>query len=1495
MSREEDVLSAIDGLDGFSFQKFARRLLQRELYPALNPLPEQDDLGQDARTEELPITELPGIEDEPSRISFAISKTTTRSKLTSDCDKCRDNDFELDTIAFVTSGEVSNRQRTSWEEHVEEEYGWDLIIYDRTWFADIATKPQYEKLVDEVLQVPPPNGDYYGDIVEKFSEVTNDTLSRVKTSLPHSGYNIDRTETNEIISHLTDERGVLATGNAGVGKTGILGQVVERWENEYVLFIDARHFSEVTSANELRQAFDFNGSISDAVTRLGRQEGCLVVVDQLDNIGGTPAGGVFSNFISSVEGAEGVSILCASREWDLKNRREYEVLTESESFEIVEVSELPETAVREVLRRLGISEHSDELVSLGENLLNLSIIAELAEQVASSDINFEEIKSQIELWDRYQETLVERERRGGEWDRDSGYDVRARAVELAQRGLRDGSRVFPISLRQTWADTRLISRNVINHEIGERYSFRHDELQDYFYAWNAVNRLGWSTPYPVLEELDQRVAAGVFRWMLRILLTENVDATMEFVDECLKEDVLGYYTASNLVDEIRTWNPDDIDDDLLELTLDNISQRNELCRYFYNNLSNPGWVAVLHRQGRYDEPDGPLLGYLERVARDVPELVEDIVNSTTTEDEGTRAYFIRISERLPAEYISANLDRFQEWLPDAHVGMGPYNVHYSNLIETLLEKDVPEAALVLLDSLIEPQPPEPETIEHELESGDTFERKYQTEATGLADTYTIESAIENTHGALPEECYEQFVSILEENLISALELEAGESDVEVSELGWPLSIDGSDLPNTHLKEVLLDSLRTVLRDWVAEDTTANNRRDLLMRYLGNILILRRLGLYLLRLYADAYPDLVKDELYDNANFDSIEIQYEFFTLLRDGFEVLDDVGRREICEIIDNGPDRDEIWELVQDNSERFQDRSTEQIVDEKVDLWKLRRFWMLRDQLPGSYSDQLDQLVDQYGEPDHPETVISTQGGAVSFVGPMEIEELRELPPEEILALCASWNPEDEDDEHDFLTEVSQRGLAEDLKTLVEDAPNDFAPHLSRLVDADSVYIYHAFQGLSGALGDEQYFDWSPVIEVCEEAATRFDDWGSETRKKTCRLLKDGLTDSESGLLENHRTAVRGILISLSNDPDPGLEAGREVDFLPHDDPLHTAINAVRPVALNALITYAAEWAKQDGFEGSEEEQESGLEEDVKAVLRTRIEDPSSAVHSVFGQRIVTLRWLDHNFAQDHLELIFPLGEGVEPRERFSSAWAAYLAVNRWYSDIYEWLREYYFHAIDLHAEEGRFDGHNAGNGFVAHALCSYLLAEEPLGDEGSLLTHFYSHVSTEKAGSASWQLWRWGADNEEFREHWPKVQELWERRLDDAEEGDESHTREFQWFVEWLDLVGGETDPAEIESLLQSTISHISAERRCWNTLETYLAGAVSDDPLTCIRIYNQLLNQPHWPSYRDFDSDARIILETALEAGSAPRDVALEAAETIAEVDSEYLSLVEEYSIE
>lgn len=1489
MGREEDILTAIDEMDGFTFQKLARRLLKRELFPNLNPLPEQDDLGQDARTEELPVTQLPSVDGE--NVTFAISKTNTRTKLTDDCDRCREVGHDIEKVIFVTSGEVRNDLQKEWKQDVEDEYGWDLVIYERTWFADVVTQPDHEKLIEEVLGIPPLNGDYYADIVDAFEQVTENTLSGISETIPHLDRQLPRSEVSEIHTHLTAHKGVLVTGEGGVGKTGVLSQVVEQWADSPVLFIDARRFSECSTDTELRHAFDFNGSLSDAVARVGRHKRCLVIVDQLDNIGGTPAASVFTDFLMDVSDVDGVHLVAACRSWDLENQRIYTSLADEEAVITVKVSELALSQVRNILADLGIADYSDELLTLGQNLLNLSIIAELQSQTSPAQIDFTAVKSQVELWEQYQETLVEREAQGGEWDEQSGDAVRARAIELAQIGLQDGSRVFPISLRRDRPDKRLISRKVIVNEVGERYRFRHEELQDYFYAWNGVNRLGWTTPQEVLEEIDERVAAGVFRWVLRILLKRGAAPAMEFLDAALSNDGFGYYAATHILDEVGTWNPTDVDDEVVDVALSLINADEQFREYFYTNLQSSAWVATLHNRGRFDNPCGPVMAYLEQVATDVPDLTVEIIQNTDTDHEGFRAGFVKIAGQLPAEQTTQCVDVFTEWLPASEVEVGPYPVQYNNLIEKLVEKDAIESALSLLSGLVAPQPPDPTIVERELADGETFESKWGTEATSVAKVYTIETAIETVAAGLPEEHEGDFIDILEDNLRQAITLEAQVWDGDPDELGWPQYAGGSDLNNSKLKEVLLDELRTFLEEWIATEPSSSDQRELITRYLEDISVFRRLGLYLLSRNADHYPELVREELLAEENYDEYRIRQEFFQLLHDGFPVLSRTEQERVFEIIDYGPDRDELLEAAEAQADRFPDRNVGDVVDEEIDLWQLRRLWMIRDYLSGDRGDRVEQLVETYGEPDHLERGRSARMRAVSFEGPMDTEELRDQSPDDVFRLCVDWKP-DASDTDDFLTQKSPRGLAEDVKGFVAASPSQFTPHLSILTDAESIYIANVLDGLQEALDADRDFGWEPVLELCQETTTRDDPQAASSRKHACRLLSQGLSEDGTDLVDYHVT-VRDLLLNLCDDPDPSLE-DEDRGYLPHDRPLRTAINEVRPIAVDTLITYALERAKAEGHD-IDTEQGSGFEPVVRRCLIEKMDDPSTAVHCVFGKRLRNLYWIDRSLVEDHIDIIFPMDDDAESRDRFSAAWAAFLRVSPWVEELYEDLQDQYLHAVDLHATEDRFNGHSAGNKFIAHALFPYLDADEPLTAEDSFLSYFYANTTPDKAKSAAWQLWRWADNDPEFREKWRKARELWEWRLDMVGEDYEAHTKEFGWFVEWLDLIPEEVAPSTVQSMLQDTAPFLAYNRRGWKTLEAYLAQWVENDPQSCIEIYAVLLRQSQLPSYLKFEEETMTILETSLQSRGETRDLALEVTETVSEHDQTFLDLLREYSVD
>lgn len=1491
MGREEDILTAIDEIDGFDFQKLSRRLLKRESFPNLNPLPDQDDLGQDARTEELSLTELPSVDGED--ITFAISKTNTRTKLTDDCDRCREMGHDIETFIFVTSGEITNARQQEWMQHVQDEYGWELVIYERTWFSDVLTQPEHEKLIEEELGVPPLNGDYYADIVEAFKRETEKTLKGVSTAIPLLDQHLSRSEVSEIHTKLTAGDGIVVTGEGGVGKSGVLTQLVEQWTDSPILFIDARRFSECSTATELRHAFDFNGSLLDAVARVGRHTNCLVIVDQLDNIGGTPAANIFTDFLIAMSDVDGVYPVAACRSWDLENQRVFESLADEDGFTTVPVSELSRSQVHDTLSDLGITDYSDELLTLGRNLLNLSIIAELKTQTEPSQVDFADIRTQVELWDQYQEALVERETQGGEWDERSGDEVRARAIELAQTGLRDGSRVFPISLRRERPDKRLISRDVIVKEVGERYRFRHEELQDYFYAWNAVNRLGWTTPQEVLGEIDERVAAGVFRWMVRILLKRGGVSAKEFLDSALSDDDLGYYAATRIIDEIATWDPADVEDDVVDVALSQIYSNEQYCEYFYTNLESAAWVESLHDRGRFDDPCGPVMAYLEQVATEVPDLTVDIIQSTGTDQDRFQAAFVKAAEELPTDQATQCVEVFTDWLTATDAEVGPYTVHYNNFIGKLVAEDAMDSALSLLSALTDPQPPNPEIIQSELANGETWNHRMQTEATAVARVHTIERAIETVVVDLPEEYTEDIIHLLESNLRKAIRLEAQEMDADPDELPWPRYAGGSDLHNSKIKEVLLDELRSFLEEWIATEPSAAGRRALLDRYLNDFRLFRRLGLYLLSRNAAAFPEMVREELLAEENYDDYSIKQEFFQLLQDGYLVLSNVGQERVLDIIDEGPDRAELVETAEAREERFPDRDIDDVVDEEIDLWQLRRLWMIRDHLSGDQVDRVEQFVETYGEPDHLEGDRSARMGAVSFEGPMDSEELRDLDADEIFELCVNWDPDETDKDTDFLTEISSRGLAEDIKVLIAESPSKFTPHLSILSDADSIYIAYGLDGFRDALDADRKFEWGPVLDLCQETTTRDDAQASSSRKHACRLLSEGLSHEGTTLL-NHQDAIRDCLLTLADDPEPEFE-DEDSEYLGHDRPLQVAINAVRPIAVDTLITYALERAKTAGFDGYEEEQESGIESEVRICLIEKMDDPSTAVHCVFGKRLRNLLWVDRELVVNNLDTLLPMGDDPESRDRFSAAWAAYLSVSPWVNDLYDDLKNQYFHSIDLHGAEDRFTGHTEGNRFVAHALCTYIHTDEPLTSSDSLLPYFYENTTPDTAGSAAWQLWRWADQEPEFRERWPDIRELWEWRLDESSDNYEAHSKEFGWFVEWLDLIPEEVKPTTIKSMLQGTTPVLAYNRRGWKTLEAYLARWAHDNPHCCVEIYAKLLRQPQIPDYMEFEDEARTILETALQAGGNTRDLALEVTETVAEHDQTFLNLLREYSVD
>src|SRR3990172_8326022 len=99
--REDNIRNAIVNMPSDIFDRFARELVRRELYPGLNPTSESYDLGEDARTEFSTVFVHGG-----NRISLAISKTTSLSKISADCNTIKANKRPVDVVVYVTDEDV---------------------------------------------------------------------------------------------------------------------------------------------------------------------------------------------------------------------------------------------------------------------------------------------------------------------------------------------------------------------------------------------------------------------------------------------------------------------------------------------------------------------------------------------------------------------------------------------------------------------------------------------------------------------------------------------------------------------------------------------------------------------------------------------------------------------------------------------------------------------------------------------------------------------------------------------------------------------------------------------------------------------------------------------------------------------------------------------------------------------------------------------------------------------------------------------------------------------------------------------------------------------------------------------------------------------------------------------------------------------------------------------------------------------------------------------
>ncbi|MBC8493118.1 MAG: ATP-binding protein, partial [Chloroflexi bacterium] len=1147
------------------------------------------------------------------------------------------------------------------------------------------------------------------ELQHAFQRITAANSNEQATQMALLG-SLPRAEVNAIIQCLKNQLAVLLVGEAGSGKTGIIVKLVKEFESKAhpVLLLRADGFPRnATTMDTIESVLPLRMRIVDSLRIMAEARGATtLVIDQLDSVGGTDLCRLLCALLQNARTLPGVMVIGVSRTYDAKEREEIRGL----GFSQVESEPLGEERARVLLTELGISEHTEILVALAQNFLNLSLIAELAKV----GINVTGIDGEVELWNLYRGSIEKRE----------GVEALGQAVQIAQQALQSGQREFPLPIAPDNATRKLLSRGILIKVRGARYRFRHERIQDYLYAWDGAMRRRL-LPDQVLRELPESNARGILKWMHLMYHKDMPDMEPTFVRRLLNvEQRAGFYTRVVALDVLREQR--DPSPETVEVLVQALSDES-YCRYFFRDLGNPAWLPVLKAAGLFSEPPQPIEAerglykippweaskYLVRVAGVHPGPVVEIALRIETENVHIYHDLLQAGMKMPPDKAARMVPAVVKWLRSRFMILIPK--HVGDFMVYLAEGDQWDGALELLELLTEPM------IEQLPESADEAIRLFRpSEAKPRFEKRVFEDLLKTRVPRLAERQPFTVLEVLEAQLVKAIEY------AEQAGL-WKRGADGSilwrsaieDHPQNssirNIKELLAEAIRDLLQEVAADD----DARQIIERYLDHqYSIFRRLAIHVVRLHPKHYGDLLISLFSERANLDDPNIHHEFYLLMESAFDKAPSEVQRQLLEWIVEGepPERLEL------SKQRYKQHhggaeAPDNLVRSWKEYWTLTRLRALRNQdLPAEYKSKLDTLVATLGEPEHPSFLMYTTVSWSGAVSPKSKEDLLAMAPEEVLEYLRQYvQPQDP-------LAPSLEGLLNVFRAVVQERAEEYATLAQRFLESGvrPVYMYHLLWALEEAWKADRSFDWGPLLTFCEEVVQRggeeqgeqprtsFETSYAAAQGQVANLLREAVRRDDHTIPQEHMPRVRDILLRLLHHPDPTPEYEQQYGG-DNMDPATLSLNTVRGKAMHALIAYALRRARLIDSQTQLEEggiEAQRLESEVREALTQKLDktrDPSLAVHSIFGQYLSNLYYLDREWLTEHLPGIFPTE--AERRAYWRAAWNSYISFNPLYSNLYGLLRVEYRRAVEQLPEktEGRAGFERANESLAEHLMIAY------------------------------------------------------------------------------------------------------------------------------------------------------------------------------------------------
>jgi len=882
-------------------------------------------------------------------------------------------------------------------------------------------------------------------------------------------------------------------------------------------------------------------------------------------------------------------------------------------------------------------------------------------------------------------------------------------------------------------------------------------------------------------------------------------------------------------------------------------------RYFFAKLSSPDWIAFLETNGFFQHPvpledhegkllalDWPELQYLERMTLLAPDEVARVALQISRRQPanprihdallGIADKLFSIAPRGAKRLLNEELMWVKEQaylhylLPEKLLAAG-ISAAGANCSGTALR--VARALLAL------------ETAETAKQSllGANWIRMDQW---GFHDILKkiVEDLLPQLHEPVQLELLHSFCESFDLVVEREFENEGKDLVDYVFQMWRPAIEDHSQNDPNDLKNWVIEAIRDAANYLVA----SHGQQVLTTLEKPGSNTLMRIAIFLRQQHPKLDPKGTSALVADPGVLENVTLRHELFLLLEHSLGTLSDSARNAYFEFIAG-----------------LSDRRKQQLF-----------LWPIRANLPDAWGAVYRQLEEELGVLEHPDFPTYHETVWVGPTSPLSAEDMRQMPIEKLVTTLNEWTPPNE------WHSPSPEGLARELaKWAAEDAER-LSSQSEKLEGLKSTCVRGIAQGFADGAKQGCSILWGPVLCFCQWAVSQprgegpesngledFDATWGPARKQIARLVQAGVKKGKAEIPFEHRNEVWSIIEVLVDDSDP--TEVEEHSRSEYSDPSTIAINTVRGVAMNALVSYAL-WVARNAKPKTRTWESWGLPE-VKEILEKRLErDPSRAIRSVYGKWLTALYRLDKDWLESNIARIFPLDEGGSPY--WHAAWDAYLAFcSTLYLELLEVLRASYEHALSQlgleRPEQTRMV--NPDERLGGHLALFY--REGTLEREDSLFCGYFERAESKLRYSVMIDAVRQIEEigKEKRAEVVDRLMKLWAWRFDEAIEETDVEYHELSSFSWWF-LKDDFAPEWRLQRLLECQRREVKLELD-GHVLEKLVELATDHlhQVLDCLdAIVRNTANQ-HWGTY---DDHAKEILRMGLSSDdNAVRDVAEE----------------------